>query len=518
MTRQMRRDLLLLGLWGLAFQALWLIRLEHPSYFDAYYYTTNAQRLAGGHGFSEEIIWQYLDDPAGLPHTSHTYWMPLPSMVGATGYRLFGSFRGAQLPFWLLAGLLPVLGYVISWRLSGERWQAITAALLVAAGGYYAGLWVQPATFVIFGWIGGSFLLLLTLAQEQVRLRLWLLAGLLAGLAHLARADGLLLLPVAGLVWLWWWRAQRPALLMVLGAGALVVAGYLAVMGPWFWHSYRATGAALSTVGTQTIFLTDYNDVFAYRRQFDLDNYLAWGWSNILRSKLWAIWIGVQTFVAVTGLTAFTFLVVVGWLARWRRPSTRRFLLPATLYTLLLYGTMTLIFTFPGARGSLLHSSTALWPWSMALVPVGVAATIDWIAARRRSWRPRQARRIFAVAFVIMAYAITFAVAAGRPLGHEEAAVYRDVQTRLPGDAVVVTGNPPGFYYHTGVPALALPYEEPAVLLQIARRYDADYLLLDHNSPARLAEPITSPGGYPGITMLQDYGDGYRLFQLERAP
>src|SRR5690606_38905192 len=152
---------------------------------------------------------------------------------------------------------------------------AVTAALLVAAGGYYAAYWNQPATFALFAWVGGGFLLLLALAQEKQHLILWLAVGLLAGLGHLTRADGVLLLPVAGLVWFWWQRERHPSLAGAIGAGALVAAGYLIVMGPWFWHSYRVTGAALSTVGTQTIFLTEYNDVFAYGRQSDLASYLA---------------------------------------------------------------------------------------------------------------------------------------------------------------------------------------------------------------------------------------------------
>lgn len=518
MSRQTRRDLLLLALWGLVFQAFWMARLEHPSYFDAYYYTTNAQRLAGGYGFSEEIIWQYLDNPAGLPHPSHTYWMPLPSIVGAAGYWLSGSFRAAQLPFWLMAGLLPLLAYVLSRRLSGERWQAIMAALLVAAGGYYAAYWNQPSTFVLFAWIGAGFLLSLAWALERQRLGWWLLAGLLAGLGHLTRADGMLLLPVAGLVWLWWRRERRASLLTALMAGVLAVAGYLAIMAPWFWRSYQATGAALSTVGTQTVFLTEYNDVFAYGRQFDLAHYLAWGWGNILRSKLEAIWLGLQTFIAVTGLTAFTFFMLAGWMVLWRRRPARRFLLPVTLYTVLLYATMTLVFTFPGAHGSLLHSSAALWPWSMALIPAGLAASIDWIAARRRGWRPQQARRIFAVAFIIMTYVITFAVAGGQPLRQEEAAAYRQIGPQLPADAVVITGDPPGFTYHTGLRAIALPNEDPPVLLEIARRYGADYLLLDADSPARLADPIRAPGSMAGFELLGEYGDDYELYRLETAP
>lgn len=518
MARQLRRDLAILALWGLAFQAFWMLRLDHPSYFDAYYYTTNAQRLAAGQGFSEEIIWQYLDDPAGLPNPSHTYWMPLPSLLAAAGYALFGSFRGAQLPFWLLAGLLPLLAYGISWRLARERWQAWTAALFTAAGGYYAAYWVQPSTFSLFAWTGGGALLALAWAQEKGHGRLWLLAGAGAGLSHLARADGLLVAFVAGLVWLWWLRERQPATVAALRAAGLLALGYLLPMAPWFWHSYRVTGSAFSTVGAQTIFLTEYNDVFAYGRSFDLAHYLAWGWSNIVRSKLSAIWLALQTFIAVTGLTAFVIFVVLGWLAHWRRPEQRRFLRPATLYTLALYTVMTLVFTFPGRHGSLLHSSTAIWPWSMALAPAGIAASVDWVAARRRTWRPRQARPLFAVGFLIIAYAVTFTVAGGQPLRREEAALYQRLAAQLPADAVVMTGDPPGLHYHTGRRAIAIPNGGPDVLIEAARRYGAGYLLLDPDVPHGPRELVEQAESYPGVQPAANLGYGYTLYALMAEP
>jgi hypothetical protein len=519
MTRTTRRDLVLILVWALAFQAIWMVRLVHPSYFDAYYYTTNAQRLAAGEGFTEEIIWQYLDDPEGLPHASHTYWMPLPSLIAAAGYALAGTFRAAQLPFWLMAGLLPLLTYAISWRIAGERWQARTAALFTAAGGYYAAYWNQPTTFALFAWTGGGCLLALAWAQQRALERnaawLWLVSGLAAGLSHLARADGVLLVVVAALVWVWWWRERRPAVGHVVAAAALMAGGYLLVMGPWFWHSYQVSGSMLSTVGTQTIFLTEYNDVFAYGRTFDLEHYLAWGWDNILRSKLSALWLALQTFIAVTGLTAFVVFVVVGWAALWRKVETRRFLRPVTLYTLVLYGTMSLIFTFPGQHGSLLHSSTAIWPWSMALVPAGIGASIDWIAERRRTWRPQQARIVFAVGFLVIGYAVTFFAAGNQPLRREEAAIYRELATYLPEGAVVMTGDPPGLHYHTGRRAIAVPNEEPDRLLAVAAHYGADYLLLDPEMPAALAAIAEDVAAYPELRLVAEPGDGFRLFALE---
>src|SRR5690606_22397192 len=126
---------------------------------------------------------------------------------------------------------------------------------------------------------------------------------------------------------------------------------------------------------------------------------------------------------------------------------------------ILLFVSMSLLFTFPGQRGSLLHSSTALWPWTMALAPLGVTATVEWIAARRRHWRAKQALQLFLPAFVLMALVITWFVSSSHPLAVEEAAVYEEIGATLPQDAVVMTGDPPGWYYHTGIRAVVTPNE-----------------------------------------------------------
>ncbi|MFO7679370.1 MAG: glycosyltransferase family 39 protein, partial [Chloroflexota bacterium] len=200
---QTRRDLFWITLFALIVQAFWGLRITHPTYFDAFYYTTNAQRLAEGHGLTQEIIWQYLDQPDSLPVPSFTYWMPLPAIIAAAGYKISDSFRAAQLPFWLMAGFLPWMGYGIAWHLKHNRRLARVGALFTAAGGYYAAYWVQPTTFVLFAWVGGGCLLALAWTHEAKRGRYWLLAGVLAGLSHLARADGVLLLGVAGIIWLY---------------------------------------------------------------------------------------------------------------------------------------------------------------------------------------------------------------------------------------------------------------------------------------------------------------------------
>jgi hypothetical protein len=224
--------------------------------------------------------------------------------------------------------------------------------------------------------------------------------------------------------------------------------------------------------------------------------------------------LALQTFVGVTGLTAFTIFVLIAWIRLGRRPPTRRFLRPFTLYTLLLLLVMSLVFTFPGQRGSLLHSSTAIWPWSMALVPAGIEAAVLWIAQRRPAWRPQQATRFFAIMFVGMVYLITFVVALPQPRMDQAATVYETAATLMPEDAVVMTGDPPGVYYHTGLRAIAAPNEPPEVMLQAADRYGATYLLLDDGRPPPLAELYEGERNHPRVELIRDFGDGYRLYRL----
>ena len=512
-------DWLWILLVGLLVQAFWAARIEQPTYMDAYYYASNGQRLAAGYGFTEMVVWQFLDEPEGLPAPSHTYWMPLPSLLAAAGYRLLDHFYGAQLPFWLLAGSLPLLSYIISQQLSGVRWQAWTAALLTASGGFYNVFFNQPTTFAPFAWAGGACLLFLALAHRQPAWYWWLLAGLTAGLAHLTRADGMLLLMVGlfvGLIEIRDWRLEIRLIsnfqssIVTLG---LLLVGYFLVMGGWFIRNWLVLGRPLATAGTQTIFLTTYDDLFAYGRSFDLSYLVTWGWGNILRSRLEGVSLALQTFVAVGCLIFLTPFVLWAWVVIRRNASRWLLLRPVTWYALTLLVTMSLIFTFPGGRGGLFHSSAALWPWLMALAAAGIDLAVNWTARYLRHWRPERASRIFAGLFVVVAFAMSFALALPRAANSEEGLFYEQIANRLPAGAVVMVGDAPGFYYHTGLAAVSVPNEPVEVLLQAAARYNVTYLILDENRPQPLDVLYGGQIASPHIRPVADFDD-IRVYQL----
>jgi hypothetical protein len=147
---------------------------------------------------------------------------------------------------------------------------------------------------------------------------------------------------------------------------------------------------------------------------------------------------------------------------------------------------MSLIFTLPGGRGGLFHSSAAVWPWMMALAAVGIGLAVDWFAIKLPHWQPERAKRLFSGIFVGIAFVLSLFVGLSRSDTDQLAQIYEEIGEQLPPEAVVMVGDAPGFYYHTGITAVSIPNESLDVLLQAAARYRVTYLVLDVNHPAPL--------------------------------
>ncbi|MEJ2738193.1 MAG: glycosyltransferase family 39 protein, partial [Anaerolineae bacterium] len=434
------------------------------------------------------------------------YWMPLTAILGWLGVQVLGnSFAAIQAPFVLLSALLPRVAYTVAWDLTGQRKHAVLAGLLSLFPGFSAHVFVLPDNFAPFA-LAGSVCLWSTGRGLRERKPLWFgLAGLTAGLAHLSRADGLLLAGIA-LVAVWIQglfafreRAKLRQTARTLLAGmALLVSGYLLVMGPWFVRNWLVTGTPLGGSGLKTIFLTTYDDMFAYGRPLTLENYLAWGWGEILRSKAQALLFNLQRFWVENLLVVLLPFSALGlWNLR-----RERLLWPFLLYLPLLFLAMTLVFTFPGIRGGLFHSGGALLPFLFAAAGPGLEVALRWAARRFRSWHIRKAWSVFSAGLVgLAALVMVFALwQAGVFSGKWN---QRDLEYGELGDwlaehgaaqAVIMVGDAPAFTWHTGHMAIAVPNEPLETILAVADRYGARYLVLDD------ARPRTTDELYAGQT------------------
>ena len=534
-----RRDALRLLLLAIVVRLVTAALIRRPGYMDTAYYAAGAVRLAQGGGLAESFLWHYLDDPTGIPHPGFLYWMPLPSLLAAPFAALAlaafpsGSFFLLQVPFALLSALLPPLSYALAWAVARRRLTAWLAGLLTLFSGFFFPYWTLPETFAPFALFGSLALLLA--GQESggdgpkltPTLR-WLLVGLLAGLAHLTRADGVLMLPVVLLAPLAGSSSQdlrrasccpRGRLLSVGRHLLLVAVGYLLVMGPWFIRNLSVIGAPLSSAGAKTLWLRTYDDLYCYGCDLSLRSYLAWGWGNILRSKLWAAGVNLERFLAEDCLVFLLPFVLAGLYRQKRRLS---FVL-STIYLVVIYLAHSLAFTFPGPRGGFFHASSAVLPFLFAAGADGLEAAVEW-AGRRRRWKRQQAQVVFAAAAIAMAVVLSGYVSAGKLAGWRNAdeaylAVDRWLDARgVPNSTKVMVGNAPGFWYYSHRPAVAVPNGDASMLMDAGAAYDAGYVVLDANRPQALAD-LTASGGTAGLQLVTTFDQGrVQLYQWTGGP
>lgn len=302
-----RKEGIFLFLLGLAVSLTAALLQPVPGYMDAEYYYVGARQIASGEGFWEPILWNYLDDPAGLPHPSHTYWMPLASLVAAAGMAVFGSnsFGAGRVGFVFLAACLPVMtGWLAGKTVESgvqQRFAVRLGGLLAAFPGFYLVYTTLTETFVLYMLLGS--LLILALHQEltpalggEFSNSRWFAAGLCTGLMHLARADGLLWLGASGLLLMLRWaaemRRERHWRWNGLAGGAAILLGYGMVMGAWYVRNLGLYGQWMPPGGSRALWLTDYDQTYQYpASQITFQAWLQSGWAAIGAARLNAVWL-----------------------------------------------------------------------------------------------------------------------------------------------------------------------------------------------------------------------------------
>lgn len=523
-----RRDVWLIFGLAVLVRGLAALPQAQPNYMDAAYYLAGGQRLAQGYGFNDAYVWHYLDQPTSLPHPSHLYWMPLPSILVATSQSILGvTYRAAQLPFVLLSSLLPLIAYAIAWRVSASRRHAWLAALLTIFSGFYLPYWGVPESFAPFAVFGSLALLLSSQVIKQGGGWRLVAAGMCAGLAHLSRADGVLLLIAAFANVGYALRATRPTVPLRSRAGAIVyirycgasLLGYMIVMTPWFMRNISVIGAPLSSAGTQAAWVCNYDELFSFNARLDFNHLIGCGIDRVMLTKLNGMASGALHLIAESGQIFLAPLIVIG-LWRLRRQAL---FYGALLYLGMMFVAMMIVFTFAGERGGVFHSGSALLPFWYAAAPIGLDAVVGWIAARRKTWNAALARSVFSIALIGLAMALSLIVWYGRvigsnasdPIWNQADRVYGPIgqwlRDRGEADPIVMTNNPPGFYYQTGLRSIMIPNGDVDTLLAAARQFGAEWIALDDNRPAPLAGLYADPAHDARLRLQGQYNHTYML-------
>ncbi len=517
------RSYALLALIGLIAPIAVTFFQSSPGYMDADYYMAGGLRLVEGHGFTETYLWNYLDNPVSLPHPSHTYWLPLASILAAASMFLSGqhTFSAARLIFILIAALAPPLVACLSYSFFRRRDLALASGLLAAFPGYHAPFLATTDNFAVLFVLGALFFLF---AFRNGWLNLFA-AGLVVGLMGLARSDGLMWLGLGGLVVLYKAFSQGDRsfpkkLSFFVSHGLVLLAGYLIIMGPWLARNLMLFGSPLTPGGGHVLWLTSYNDTFTYPpSQLTFQRWLAAGWQSALSARAWALKQNLLNAFAAQGNIFLWPFILLGVYALRKDLRLRIVMLGWGI----LFLVMTLLFPFAGARGSFFHAGATFQPVWWSLAPFGLEIIVQ--RARRRGWFTPSAFSIFLWGMLALDIAMTFLLIDIRVIHgswNESASNYHAVENylawRVPAQDGVFVANPPGFFLASGRTAIEIPRNGPATLDELSQKFGAHVLILEKDAlPDTYTSVYEHPQNQTGLEYLGKVNDAL-IFLLQPSP
>lgn len=449
-------------------------------------FLTLGQNLAAGRGYTGDGLTTQIDFPPGHP------------FFAAAIYRLGGGPElPTQLNMLLIGTLLPVSIYWLAHQLTNRR-TAIIAGLLTAlhpalvlGQGNFESVAEPPYALLLYtGW--GMLWWALT------RPRWWAfgLAGMLVGMAHLVRWEGVILgLVAAGIIVPFLRRRALGPVLIFLAGLALFAVPYGAFL-------YRHTGSVLSpkTMLTQlhaaAIDATG-SDPYAFERSF-FEHYERWlanprqAPDVVQESRAAALqrYVSNAWFEVRLWFTAFSFATVVwiipffiGLFAMGRKQAF--FLLP-------------LFIPLAAIPLSVVDPRYFLVP--LPIIMIFVACGFSWLIDRLpRRQVPGTSRRVSVGMVLLAATLLLFAAASlsgpflyPRPTGYRAAGL--SLREQLPPGTHILARKRQIPFYADGVWQW-LPFADLDGVLAVADARHIDYVALDQ---------FTTPGLRPQLAYLLD--------------
>ncbi len=525
------RTLIYFYFFGVLVNLLVALLIREPGYMDAEYYYAGAQRIAAGLGDSEPYIWNYLSSPQELPAPSFTYWMPLTSLLASLSLLVTGvdHFLAARMLVIVISGFIPVITVIIATKFTNSKAGILLAGIISIFPVYYQPYISNTDSFTIYMLLGGLLLLLfIKVFQGTEKWFHFFLLGLITGLIHLCRADGLLVFLFACGAIIFRMIKKRRTLQskwnLLLPLFFLLI-GYLFVMGSWYVRNLSEFQTFMPPGNTLLLFSTSYNDIFkVFTDQLTPDRFLSQGVGTIVLIRGKAFWENIKSILAVNGSLFLSPLIIIGiW-------KTRNMVLTKLTagFIFLNLMTMSILFPFAGYRGGFFHTNsltqTALW----ALVPVGLEVALDY-GSRVRKWNYQQSWRVFSIAitaglFLLSAFMVLQRITPGgdpefswngRLAGFQ---MEDSVISEKTGDVTsnIMVNDPPGYHLATGRNAVVVPTDNLEAVFQVAEQFAVRFMILDKNNVEINHELAGSYAFGHQIILLVDLGD-IRIYEfLER--
>jgi 4-amino-4-deoxy-L-arabinose transferase-like glycosyltransferase len=486
-----------------------------PGTSDPAFYFTVARNIAEGRGLVVDYVLFYFNGLVPVTHYSNDYWLPLASILLSLPMLVFGKTVSSALLASLLAGMVPPF---VAYLAARQYFGSVALAALTGTLAFFVPLQISTSvstdSITFFGAFGSSAILLAILGSQTSRY--FLIAALCTGLAQLTRQDGALLL-LAVLAALALSKNNAGAKLFL---AVLVVGIHLAVVSPLLIRNYAETHALLPSGLSKTMFLSKYEDMYSYGKEFNWQSYRAeLGIKKIVLNKFYIA--GVNLTQAATFLDpvlAVLALLGVFDMIRLKKREALNFLTPALVFAGLGYALYSSLWSIHGP-GSFYKGMSVLAPFLSLVV-------ID-LFARYVS----RLELLAAMIVVLSAYLGYQGYRQSYPFNTFYNSVYEhydrlklivvnDASSKgiPPEDIIILAREPWDINAATRLKAIMIPNNDLETIYAVADNYGAQYILLP--APRRALDAI-----YAGTALDPRFifvaavpGTVWKIFQIQTTP
>jgi hypothetical protein len=317
--------------------------------------------------------------------------------------------------------------------------------------------------------------------------RLLILLGVTLGVAALTRNEAAWL----GLGWalVAWWLpvARRDRIALIATPGVIA----LAVFAPWMIRDWLVFGSPLPGQALTNALSINGTDIFAWSDPPTLGRYLAVGAGGLLEMRVTGIGHNLLDVLLVPGAPLSVIgLVALPWMVRIRA------LQPLVVVSAAIFLVTSLVFPVATTWGTFLHAAGAVH----VLLIISALLALDRLivaVGRRRGWTRPVA---WLAPALTVSGALLFSAVILPSFGSGSVRTERQfasiVRRMWPDDldpatiGPVITDSPIWLSYVDGGTAVALPYESPASVLDLARHFRASVVVIvnrDHPFPSAVA-------------------------------
>ncbi|MDE2818798.1 MAG: glycosyltransferase family 39 protein [Chloroflexota bacterium] len=471
---------------GLLFRLSLLSFVHNPGLHDPVHYFNLGTRLADGQGFTINYIWHYNNLPSDVTHPID-HWMPLAGAAAGLGIALFGESSQAALFMFVLAGsLLPVLVFLAGKQLFQREGAALTAAALAAFLPDMVWASLRTDTTILNAVALCSSALLYNRRLRDGHRWSIVLCGFAAGLGYLTRNDSVLLLPVfisvAALRALW--PGQRGTFRQAAALILTLFLSFLLSVAPWLIRNLQELDMLGPAETSRMFFMVEHQDHYAYGLPISLESMLGrQSIADLLAKRAFELLAACKQIVVSFTLPLFVLVLGgVGLLLRGREKERLLLAAPAMIWLLGILLAYPILLPLKSQAGSFEKAFLSVLP---LFLPFAALSLERFLRAPRLRWAVVAALLAW---LAFSSYGFVREETAKADLYYGSIGILIDKLEDLPDltgdDRLRLMTQDPYVFSYFGYESIMTPFASREDTLDLARRFDIDYLMMPPGRPA----------------------------------